>query len=74
VSSNKGWHSQWFYLKDYPDAPFLAYPSYGIFEAPVQWKADVPSCDEDKIANHLLAIEILKERGLMGPKSSGHTT
>jgi hypothetical protein len=32
----------------------------------VEWKADVLLCDEDKIANHLLAIGILKERGLKG--------
>jgi hypothetical protein len=66
VSSNKGWHSQWFYLKDYPDGPFPAYTDRGIFKAPVEWKADVLPCDEDKIANHLLAIRILKEHGLKG--------
>jgi hypothetical protein len=41
-------------------------PAAGIFKALVEWKADVPSCDEDKIANHLLAIEILKEHDLKG--------
>jgi hypothetical protein len=66
VSSKKGWHSQWFYLMDYPDAPIPVYTGRKIFEAPAEWKADVPSGDEDKIANHLLAIEILKEHGLKG--------
>jgi hypothetical protein len=71
VSSNKGWYSRWFYLKDYPDAPFPAYTGHGIFEAPTEWKADVSSCDEDKIANHLLTIEILKEHDLKGVGVNG---
>ena len=66
-TSNKGWHSHWFYLKNDATAPLLEFTRRLIEEAPNSWrKWGVPEKDKKKIRDHLTAIRILKERGLKG--------
>jgi len=36
--SNKGWHSQWFYLKNDTAAPLPEFTERLIKEAPEQWR------------------------------------
>lgn len=65
VSLNKGWHSEWFYLKNIGTTPFLAYSGGRVLKALVEWKRDVPS-GRSVIEIHLAAIKTLKDRGLSG--------
>jgi hypothetical protein len=71
LTSNKGWHSQWFYLKNdaAPSLPEHALPKYTgrVIEAiPESWGRGVPKKDSKRIADHLAAIKILREAGLKG--------
>ena len=65
--SNKGWHSQWFYLKNDAVAPLLEFTGRLIEEAPELWrKWGFLEKDKKKIRDHIAAIHILKENGLKG--------
>ena len=65
--SNKGWHSQWFYLMNDAAAPLPEFTGRLIEEALEQWrKWGVPEKDNKKIRDHIAAIHILKENGLKG--------
>ena len=65
--SNKGWHSQWFYLKNATATPLPEFTGRLIKEAPEQWrKWGIPEKDKKKIQDHIAAIHILKENGLKG--------
>ena len=72
-TSNKGWHSQWFYLKYAAAAPLLEFIGRLIEEAPKQWrKWGIPEKDKKKILDYVAAIRILKELvlngfGIIGP-------
>ena len=49
-TSNKGWHSQWFNLKNDAAVPLPEFTGRLIEEAPEQWrKWDVPEKDKKKI-------------------------
>ena len=49
-TSNKGWHSQWFYLKNNAIAPLLEFTGCLIEETPEQWrKWGIPEKDKKKI-------------------------
>ena len=49
-TSNKGWHSQWFYLKNDITTPLPEFTGHLIEEAPEQWrKWGVPEKDKKKI-------------------------
>ena len=65
-TSNKGWHSQWFYIKDDVAAPLPAFSGCVIEEVLGSWKWGVPDKDNKKIKDHLTALQILKERGVKG--------
>jgi hypothetical protein len=56
VTCNKGWHLQWFYLKNTTATSFPPYSEHGILEAPEEWKWGVPKDNLNKIDNHLDAI------------------
>ena len=45
-TSNKGWHSHWFYVKDDVSTPLPAFSGRIIKEVPESWKWGVP--DKDK--------------------------
>ena len=49
-TSNKGWHSHWFYVKDDAAAPLPAFTGRLIEEVPKSWrKWGVPDKDKKKI-------------------------
>ena len=49
-TSNKGWHSQWFYFKNDAAAPLSEFTGRLIEEAPESWrKWRVPEKDKKKI-------------------------
>ena len=63
--SIKGWHSQWFYLKNNIVAPLPEFTRCLIEEAPESWrKWGILKKDKKKIWDHIAAIHILKESGL----------
>ena len=65
-TSNKGWHSQWFYLKNDTTAPLPEFTGR-LEEAPEQWrKWGILEKDKKKISDHIAAIHILKENSLKG--------
>ena len=56
-TSNKGWHSHWFYVKDDVAAPLPAFTGRLIKEVLESWrKWGVPDKDKKKILDHLAAI------------------
>ena len=55
-TSNKGWHSHWFYVKDDAPTPLPAFFGCIIEEVPEPWKWGVPDKDKKKIQDHLAAI------------------
>ena len=65
LTSNKGWHSQWFYVKD--DAAALLPVFFGcvIKEAPGSWRWGVP-IEKKNITDLLAALQYLKDRGVKG--------
>ena len=66
-TSNKGWHSWWFYLKNDATALLLEFTGRLIGEALESWrKWGVPKKDKKNIWDHIAAIHILKENGLKG--------
>ena len=65
-TSNKGWHSHWFYVKDDVAAPLPAFSGRIIKEVLESWKWGVPNKAKKKIKDHLAALQILKERGVKG--------
>ena len=65
-TSNKGWHSHWFYIKDDIAAPLPAFSGRIIEEALRSWKWGVLDKDKKKIKDHLATLQILKERGMNG--------
>ena len=66
LTSNKGWHSQWFYVKGDVAAPLPVYSGRLIEEVPRSWKWGLPDKDKKRIKDHLAALQILKERGVKG--------
>ena len=65
-TSNKGWHSQWFYVKDNVAAPLPVFSRRIIEEVLGSWKWGVPDKDKKRIKDHLTTLQILKERGVNG--------
>ena len=66
-TSNKGWHLQWFYLKNDDAAPLPEFTECLIEETPESWrKWSIPEKDKKRIRDHITAIHILKENGLKG--------
>jgi hypothetical protein len=70
-TSNKGWHSQWFYLKNdaapsLPEHGLSEYTGHVIEVVPKLWRWGIPKKDTKRIADHLTAIKILREAGMKG--------
>ena len=59
-TSNKGWHSQWFYVKDDAAAPLPGFTGRYILEAPGSWGWGVPGKRKKLLNNLLAAIQTLK--------------
>ena len=65
-TSNKGWHSQWFYIKNDATAPLPAFTGCYILEAPGSWGWGVPGKRKKQLNSLLTAIQTLKQRGVKG--------
>jgi hypothetical protein len=76
-TSNKGSHSQWFYLKNNagPNLSEHTLPEFTgrvvevVLESWAKW--GVPKKDVKKITGHLATIKILKENGVKGSSITG---
>ena len=55
-TSNKGWHSQWFYVRDDAVAPLLVFSRRFIVEALGPWKWGIP-VNEKKNISDILATQ-----------------
>ena len=66
MTSNKGWHSHWFYVKDDVAAPLPVFSGSIIEEVLGSWKWDVLDKDKKRIKEHLATLQILKEKGVKG--------
>ena len=65
-TSNKGWHSQWFYIKNDAAAPLPAFTEHCILEAPGSWGWGIPGKGKKQLNGLLAAIRTLKQRGVKG--------
>ena len=66
VTSNKGWHSQWFYVRDDVSATLPRYTGCLIEEAPESWSWGVQFKDKKHLFDLLSALQALKDRGVKG--------
>ena len=66
ATPNKGWHSQWFYVRDDPSATLPKYTGRLIEEAPGSWTWGVQLKDKKHLADLLAGLQALKERGVKG--------
>ena len=65
-TSNKGWHSQWFYVKNDAAAPLPVFTRRYIVETPGSWGWGVMGKEKKHLNNLLAALRTLKERGVKG--------
>ena len=65
-TSNKGWHSQWFYVKDDTAAPLLVFSRGIIKEAPGSWRWGILVKERKNIDDLLATLQTLKDRGVKG--------
>ena len=70
-TSNKGWHSQWFYVSDDVSAPLPKYTGRLIEEAPQSWQWGVLTREKKHITDLLATLHALKERGVKGSRIIG---
>ena len=70
-TSNKGWHSQWFYIKDDLSATLPKYSGRLIDEALESWQWGCPTLGKKHLADLLAAIHALKVWGLLVPTMRG---
>jgi hypothetical protein len=64
--SNKGWHKQWFYVKNDAAAPLPAFFGHLIKEAPPVWGWGPPEKEKKRLRDLLDAIALLKSNDLRG--------
>ena len=65
-TSNKGWHLQWFYVKNDAAAPLPAFTGRYILVAPKSWGWGVKAKGKKHLNGLLAALQTLKERGVNG--------
>jgi hypothetical protein len=71
ATSNKGWQSRWFYLKNdtataLPEHALSEYTRRVVEAVLDSWGWGVPKRDVKRITDHLAAIKILREDGMKG--------
>jgi hypothetical protein len=66
MKSNKGWHSRWFYIKNYDAAPLPLFTGRTIAAAPPAWLRGPVDKEKKRFAPLLGAITYVKVRGLCG--------
>jgi hypothetical protein len=57
TKSNKGWHSQWFYIKNYDAAPLPLFTGRTIAMAPPAWSWGPVDKEKKRLGPLLGAIE-----------------
>jgi hypothetical protein len=62
--SNKGWHKQWFYLKNDADAPLPIFTDRLIEESPESWGWGPIDMEKRRLGDLLKAITLLKHHDL----------
>lgn len=67
-TSNKGWHSDWFYVKNNPTALLPAFMGCHILEVPARWDYGPVDREYRSLVKSgvFTAIQTLKDRGLRG--------
>ena len=70
-TSNKGWHSHWFYLKDDPTAPLPVFFGRLIKEVPPSWPWGPLVKEKKRMCGLLEAIIFLKTHNLRGASVIG---
>jgi hypothetical protein len=63
-SPRKGWHKQWFYLKNDTDAPLPTIIDHLIEESPESWGWGPVDVEKRRLDDLLEAITLLKRHGL----------
>ena len=63
-SSNKGWYSHWFYLKNDPTAPLWIFSGCLVEDVPPSWPWGLPIKEKKRMRDLLEAIAFLKTHGL----------
>ena len=66
ATPNKGWHSQWFYVRNDLSAALPRYTGRLIEEALESWTWGVQLKDKKHLTDLLSALQALKERGIKG--------
>nr|XP_034592672.1 uncharacterized protein LOC117854555 [Setaria viridis] len=66
AASHKGWHNQWFYVKNYSNSPLPEFTGRTIEVAPEMWAYGLVEKEKKRFHGLLQAIEHLKRRGLTG--------
>ena len=66
TDSNKGWHEQWFYLRNTAATPLPEFTGNLITAAPEKWHFGVPGDEKRGIVALLEAIEALDQAGVTG--------
>ena len=69
--SNKGWHAQWFYLKNDPTTPLPDFTMCLIEEAPSTWSWGPPVKEKKSMYDILEAIASLRNRDHHGASVIG---
>ena len=64
ASSNKGWHSGWFYLRNDAARPLPRYTGRTFDSAPQEWKWGAEKTSRDKLDAALEALAAVKRRGV----------
>ena len=65
-TSNKGWHLQWFYVKNDAAAPLPAFTRCYILEALGSWGWGVLVKEKKQLNGLLAVLRTLKQRGMKG--------
>jgi hypothetical protein len=66
TKSNKGWHSRWFYIKNYDVTPRPLFTGHTIVAAPPMWSWGPMDKEKKRLAPLLGAIAYPKGYGLYG--------
>ncbi|RLN39335.1 uncharacterized protein C2845_PM01G05450 [Panicum miliaceum] len=66
AASHKGWHQQWFYVKNYSESPLPEFTGRVFEAAPEVWAYGPVEKEKKRISSLLRAIEYLKTKGLTG--------
>ena len=70
-TSNKGWHSQWFYVKNDAAAPLPVLTGRYIVETPGPWRWGVTAKGKKHLNGLLAALRTLKDKGVKGSRIIG---